>query len=175
MAEEIVAREMKRGECVNRRRTGRSQILGAQQTPDSARTALRTGAPSPAQAQGLNPRPCLTSGASGLLFGQFPRRAREIISPGESPKTRLPAVLSTRYRRLPGHVPMATPPSARSNARADARPPVVPQHRPMAIQGACRRLPPAPLKSQSKIRRDKGRNRLSTNGSAVRKISRQSH
>lgn len=122
----------------------------------SPRAAPRTGATSPAQAQGLNPRPCLTSGASRLLFGQFPRRTREIISSGKSPRTRLPAVLSTRLRRLPGHVPMATPPSARSNARADARPPAVSQRRPMAIQGACHRLPPSPLESQSGIRRAGG-------------------
>lgn len=41
----------------------------------------------------------------------------------------------TRLRRRPGRIPMATPPSAGSNARADARAPPAPHRPPMGTQG----------------------------------------
>lgn len=111
------------------------------QLPASSRARRAPCSPSPArQALRLSTRP-----SPLILFRHFSPEASsppqstlsktednaERKAPREQPE---PSVL-TSWSRRPGLIPMATPPSAGSNARADARAPAVPHSPPMSIEG----------------------------------------
>lgn len=96
--------------------------------------------------------PFLTSEASKFLLGKPCLKTEDNAERRKPQGGRLePSQLTSRSLR-PGLIPMATPPSAGSNARADARAPAVPHSPPMSIEGTRGRGPPSLLEGQSGTR-----------------------
>lgn len=93
--------------------------------------------------------PFLTSEASKFLLGQPCLKTEDNAERRETQGGRPEPSLVTSWSLLPGLIPMATSPSAGSNARADARAPAVPHRSPMSIEGTRGHGPPSLLEGQS--------------------------